>query len=137
MILCDEAPVLGGRLLAEVEEVGGQPGHLWAADVAAELGAMPNVRVMTRTTVTGAFDQGTYGAVEEVAGGAPTPEQPVSCFWRIVAERAILCAGSLERPIAFPDNDRPGIMMAGAARAYRLWRVSCLKSGRHPTRFCP
>ena len=43
---------------------------------------------------------------------------PRECFWRITATRAILATGALERPIAFPLNDRPGIMMAGAVQTY-------------------
>ena len=31
---------------------------------------------------------------------------------------AMLAAGALERPIAFPDNDRPGVMLAGGLRTY-------------------
>ena len=112
VILCDEDRKLGGRLLSETEMVGGQDGALWAEDAAAELEALPNVRVMTRTTVTGAYDQGTFGALERPAQG------PKECFWRIVAKDAILAAGALERPIAFPNNDRPGIMMASAVRSY-------------------
>jgi hypothetical protein len=53
VILADEDVRLGGRLLAETEAVDGVPGAEWAAEVLAELEAMPNVRVMTRTTVTG------------------------------------------------------------------------------------
>src|SRR6056297_2099485 len=50
---------------------------------------------------------------------------PRACFWRIVARRAILAAGALERPIAFPNNDRPGILTASATRAYvNRWCVS-------------
>ena len=30
----------------------------------------------------------------------------------------ILATGAIERPLVFPGNDRPGIMLAGAARAY-------------------
>ena len=30
----------------------------------------------------------------------------------------MLASGALERPIAFEDNDRPGIMMASAVRTY-------------------
>ena len=48
----------------------------------------------------------------------PAPHLPRECFWRIVAGRTILAAGALERPIAFPDNDRPGIMLASAVRTY-------------------
>lgn len=118
VILCDENPRTGGRLLAEVESVGGQSGHLWAEGVTAELAAMENVRIMTRTTVTGVYDQGTFGALERLSPKARSAARPLECFWRIVAKDAILCAGALERPIAFPNNDRPGIMLASAVRAY-------------------
>ncbi|MDZ4134800.1 MAG: sarcosine oxidase subunit alpha, partial [Paracoccaceae bacterium] len=43
---------------------------------------------------------------------------PRECFWRIVAGQAVLASGALERSIAFADNDRPGIMAAGAIRSY-------------------
>ncbi len=39
-------------------------------------------------------------------------------MWHIIAKRAVLAAGAIERPIAFPDNDRPGVMLAGAVRTY-------------------
>ncbi|WP_424986487.1 sarcosine oxidase subunit alpha family protein [Microbulbifer sp. S227A] len=127
VILADEGFCAGGRLLGETEEVDGKPGHLWAAEVVAELEAMPNVRVMLRTTVSGAYDQGTYGALERVGQHlAARPEAlPLETFWRIVAGRAILAAGAIERPVAFRNNDRPGIMTAGAVRAYlNRWGVA-------------
>ena len=119
VILADEDSRFGGRLLAEEETVGGQPGHAWAEAVVAELSAMDNVRLMRRTAVTGAYDQGTFGALERVSQHLDRPgDAPRACFWRIAAKRAVLCAGALERPIAFRDNDRPGVMLAGAMRAY-------------------
>ena len=119
VILADEDSRMGGRLLAERQDLGDQSGAAWAASAVAELDAMPNVRLMTRTTVTGAYDGGTYGALERVALHLAQPGQaPRECFWRIVAKRAVLAAGALERPIAFPMNDRPGVMHAGAVRAY-------------------
>ncbi len=119
VILADENPMTGGRLLSEDETVGGQPGATWAAEVTAQLAAMKNVRIMTRTTVTGAYDQGTFGALERVSLHSPARAgTPRECFWRIVAKHSILCAGALERPIAFPNNDRPGIMLASAVRSY-------------------
>ncbi|MEO0903665.1 MAG: sarcosine oxidase subunit alpha family protein [Pseudomonadota bacterium] len=124
VILADEDTRMGGRLLREREEIDGKPADAWVAASLAELEAMPNVRRMTRTTVTGAYDQGTYGALERIAG-PEAADKPLECFWRIVTKHAILCAGALERPIAFPNNDRPGIMMAGAARAYiNRWGVA-------------
>ncbi|MFY0692038.1 MAG: sarcosine oxidase subunit alpha family protein [Paracoccaceae bacterium] len=120
VILCEEDFRFGGRLNSETEEIGGKPGHVWAAEKAAELGAMDNVRLMKRTTVTGAYDGGTYGALERVGHHlADVPDgAPVETFWRIVARGAVYAAGALERPIAFPSNDRPGVMMASAVRAY-------------------
>ena len=127
VILAEEDSLPGGRLNAETHELDGEPGGAWAAGMVAELREMPNVRVMARTTVTGAYDQGTYGALERVnLHRAVVPEGGVrECFWRIVAKRAVLAAGALERPIAFENNDRPGIMMAGAVRAYlNRWGVA-------------
>ena len=127
VILADEDFRMGGRLLAENEEIDGEPAHLWVSDTLDELRSMPNVRLMTRTTVTGAYDQGTYGALERVAQhrGDRPEGLPVACFWRIVAKRAILASGALERPVAFRNNDRPGIMTAGAVRAYlNRWGVA-------------
>jgi sarcosine oxidase, subunit alpha len=39
-------------------------------------------------------------------------------LWRIRARRVVVATGALERPPVFPDNDRPGLMLAGAAAAY-------------------
>ncbi len=126
VILAEEDARMGGRLLADRGMVDGQPGVDWAAGVVAELATMPNVRLMTRTTVTGAYDDGTYGALERVGlHVAPQPNLPRECFWRIVAKQTVLAAGALERAIAHPSNDRPGIMMAGAVRAYvNRWAVA-------------
>ncbi|MFT6075972.1 MAG: sarcosine oxidase subunit alpha [Yoonia sp.] len=128
VILADEDTAMGGRLLREQEDTDGVPAAEWVAGALGELDGLPNVRMMTRTTVTGAYDQGTYGALEQIAGPRAAGK-PLECFWRIVAKRAILCAGALERPIAFPNNDRPGIMMASAVRAYvNRWGVAPGKS---------
>ncbi len=127
VILADEDSRMGGRLLAETYEVDGQPGHAWVETVLGELAAMDNVRLMPRTTVTGAYDQGTYGALERVGrhGTRRGGMLPVESFWRIVAKQSVLATGALERPVAFRNNDRPGIMMAGAVRSYlNRWGVS-------------
>ncbi|MVO16232.1 sarcosine oxidase subunit alpha family protein [Parasedimentitalea huanghaiensis] len=126
VILAEEDASMGGRLLSEVEQVDGLPGVDWVAQVLAELGDMDNVRLMPRTAITGAYDQGTYGALERVAHHhSRRAGLPRECFWRIVAKRAVLAAGAIERPIAFANNDRPGIMTASAVRSYlNRWGVA-------------
>ena len=127
VILADEDFRMGGRLNAETLEIGGTAGADWAAKTVLELSTLPNVRLMTRTTVIGAFDHGIYGAVERVSDHLAQPllGKPRQILWRIYTKRTILAAGATERPIAFENNDRPGIMLAGALRAYaNRWGVA-------------
>ncbi|WP_292569788.1 sarcosine oxidase subunit alpha [Mesorhizobium sp.] len=120
VILCEEDFVLGGRLLADVGTIDGLPAAEWIARTVAELTAMPDVRIMTRTTLFGVYDGGTYGAIERVNDHLPMPpeHQVRQRLWRIVAKRCVVAAGSLERPIVFAGNDTPGVMMASAMRSY-------------------
>ncbi|RWA63829.1 MAG: sarcosine oxidase subunit alpha [Mesorhizobium sp.] len=120
VILCEEDFVPGGRLLADGGTIDGLPVAEWIARTLAELGSMPDVRIMTRTTLFGVYDGGTYGAIERVNDHLPVPpeHQVRQRLWRIVAKRSIVAAGAIERPIVFAGNDTPGVMMASAMRSY-------------------
>ena len=120
VILAEQEPIFGGRLNSETEKVDGIPGSDWAVKIIEELKELDNVRLFLRTTVTGVYDQGTFAAVERVGHHLPDrgSDRPLECFWRIVAKNSILAAGAIERAIAFPNNDRPGIMAASAVRTY-------------------
>ncbi|MBX3581789.1 MAG: sarcosine oxidase subunit alpha [Rhizobiaceae bacterium] len=120
VILCEEDAVLGGRLLSDGGTIDGLPAIEWVAKAVAELEAMPDVRVMTRTTVTGVFDHGTHAALERVNDHLPVPpeHQPRQRLWRIAAKRSIVAAGALERPIVFGGNDTPNVMLSSAVRTY-------------------
>jgi methylglutamate dehydrogenase subunit C len=119
VVLCEEDFRLGGRLLSERRTIGGRPALDWLRDVEAELEAAPECRILRRTSVFGVFD-GVHGAVERVADHLPVPPpfQPRQRMWRIVARRHVVAAGAIERPLVFGDNDRPGVMLAGAVRSY-------------------
>lgn len=119
VILAEESVECGGRLLSDHEEIDGEPAALWVEDMLAALNDTGRVRIMTRTAVTGVHDGLTFGALERVGQHLPHAQDlPRDCFWRIRAKAAVLAAGALERPIAFPANDRPGIMLASAVRSY-------------------
>ncbi len=119
VILADEDFCMGGRLNSESYDVDGQSGANWAALAVTELHAMENVRCMTRTTVYGSYDHGIYGALERKADHLATSEgKPRQVLWRIYSQRALLTAGATERSIAFGNNDRPGVMLAGAVRTF-------------------
>jgi methylglutamate dehydrogenase subunit C len=120
VLLCEDHWELGGRLLSERGRVGGMPAQDWLAGVKAELAALPNVQLLVRTTVVAGFDGGTWLALERVSDHMTSPDsfQPRQRLWQVVAGSTVVATGALERALAFPDNDRPGVMLATAARTY-------------------
>jgi len=121
VVLADEDFRCGGRCLAERHGIADTPAAEWAAKVADELRTLPDVKLMTRTTVYGAYDGGVYGAVERVNDHVAVPPEfePRQRLWRIHARQTILAAGAIERPLVFGNNDLPGVMLAGAVRSYQ------------------
>ena len=120
VILCEEDFRLGGRLLSERHEIDGGPAVAWVKSAEFELESLADCRILRRTNVFGVYDGGTYAALERVNDNVPVPpaHEPRQRLWRIVAKRAVLAAGAIERPIVFGNNYRPGIMLAGAVRSY-------------------
>ncbi|WP_420565041.1 sarcosine oxidase subunit alpha family protein [Thalassobaculum sp.] len=120
VILVEETDGLGGRLRAERETIGGVPAMRWVAQARAELESLAEVRILTRTTAFGYYDDNMIGAVERVADHLPVPPPhvPRQRLWHIRSGRVVLATGAIERHIAFPHNDRPGVMLAGAVRTY-------------------
>lgn len=120
VVLVDEHPIPGGGLLSDSATIDGIAAPDFARQAVAELATMPNVEVLVRTTAFGWYDDNVFGAVERVQKNIrqPSASAPVERLWRIVARRALLATGAEERPLVFGGNDRPGVMMASAARAY-------------------
>jgi sarcosine oxidase subunit alpha len=86
------------------------------------------VRVLMRTLAFGLYNHNLVAACESLA--AEGGELPASVLrerlWKIRARRVIAAAGAFERPLLFPDNDRPGVMLAGAAVKYAgAYGVAC------------
>ena len=121
VILCDEQAEFGGSLLAERQaRIDGQPAADWLGATLGELFAAPGVRMLARTTAFGIYGHNLVGLVERVSDhlADPDPALPRERLWQVRAKQIVLAAGAIERPLVFPDNDRPGIMLAGAARDY-------------------
>ncbi|MGO1078735.1 sarcosine oxidase subunit alpha family protein [Inquilinus sp. CA228] len=121
VILCDEADRFGGALLGEDEPVEGRPATEWVAErLAALQGFGDRVTLVPRGTAFGLYDHGTIGLVERVADhlAEPPPHLPRQRFWTIRAAAIVVAAGAIEQPLVFPNNDRPGVMLAGAAHRY-------------------
>jgi sarcosine oxidase subunit alpha len=121
VILADEQATLGGSLRFESgATVGDMTGWDWAQATHVKLAAMDNVRVLTRTTAFGYYAQNFVGLTERITDhlSGPLPDLPRERLWQVRAKRVVLATGSIERHMVFPDNDRPGIMLASAARTY-------------------
>ncbi len=126
VILADEDFEMGGRINSETFHIAKMHGSDWVKSTLAQLSSMQNVRLLKRTTVLGAYDHGIYSALERKTDHLTSSgNKPRQILWRIYSKRAILSAGATERPIAFANNDRPGIMLAGAVRSYaNRWDVA-------------
>ena len=121
VVLLDEQQELGGTLLHTGETVDGHAGADWVRDAAAALAAAPEVTVLPRTTALGVFADGYVVAVERRTEHLPPDHAPLLArqrVWRLRAGRIVLATGAIERPLVFADNDRPGVMLAGAAWTY-------------------
>ncbi|MGB7204765.1 MAG: sarcosine oxidase subunit alpha family protein [Anderseniella sp.] len=120
VILADENIMLGGVSDISHGEIDGKSQRNWIAERQAEFAKSGNVHVLTRTTVVGHYHHNYVLAAERVADHDPeliAQGAPRHRLWKIRASQIIVASGALERPIAFANNDRPGIMMASAARA--------------------
>ena len=115
VMIADDGPAPGGALLDGAAEIGGRPAFEWAAEVAAELDALPNVVRLDRATVAGYYDHNLLTVVEL---SPPKQSWIDERLWKVRARRVVLATGASERPLVFADNDRPGVMLASAALAY-------------------
>ena len=119
VILVDQEHELGGRLLSENETIDGKAATHWVAAAAQELASMADVRVLRRTTAFGYYDQNYLGLCERRHIDVSRPVAHSSeRLWRIRAKQVVLASGAIERPLVFANNDRPGVMLAGALRSY-------------------
>ncbi len=121
VIVADEQAAFGGALRFEAgAEIDGIDGWSWAEKTAARLAGMPNVRVLSRTTAFGYYAQNLVGLVERMSDhlAQPDGDMPRERLWQVRAKRVVLATGAIERHMVFPDNDRPGIMLAAAARTF-------------------
>ncbi len=129
--LIDEQSEAGGSLLSGTETVDGVPADQWVSTAVAELAGQPEVLHLQRTTAFGSYDNGFVLALERRTDhlGERAPKSVSrQRVWRLRATSIVTATGAHERPVVFADNDRPGIMLAGAARTY-LHRYGVLPGG--------
>nr|Q9AGP1.1 RecName: Full=Sarcosine oxidase subunit alpha; Short=Sarcosine oxidase subunit A; AltName: Full=Sarcosine oxidase (5,10-methylenetetrahydrofolate-forming) subunit alpha; AltName: Full=Tetrameric sarcosine oxidase subunit alpha; Short=TSOX subunit alpha [Arthrobacter sp.]AAK16489.1 sarcosine oxidase subunit A [Arthrobacter sp. 1IN] len=122
VLLLDERAEAGGSLRdAAGEQIDGQDAAAWIDATAAELASAAETTHLQRTTVLGSYDANYVIAAQrrtvhlDAPSGAGVSRERI---WHIRANQVVLATGAHERPIVFQNNDRPGIMLAGAVRSY-------------------
>lgn len=113
VILAEQTPACGGVLISENVELDDQPGPEWARRAVAELKSHPNVILLEHTVATGAYDHNVTTLLQTGRGGAWR-----ECLWTVRPRHILLATGAIEQGLIFANNDRPGIMLAGALRHY-------------------
>lgn len=136
VILCDEQSEPGGSLLSEPAAhsdavIDGEPADHWLTSTLQRLAANPRVTLLSRTTAFGYFPHNLLGLNQRLSDHLPRPDrsQPRERQWQVRAREVVLATGAIERPLVFPGNDRPGILLASAARTY-LNRYGALAGSR-------
>lgn len=94
----------------------GKNAWTWVKESVSRLAARESVTLLPRTTAFGFFRDNMVSLVECVSERGPV--KPRERLWHVRAREVVFATGAIERPLVFPGNDRPGIMLAGAARAY-------------------
>jgi sarcosine oxidase subunit alpha len=121
VLLCDEQALPGGSLRAGTSaRIDGKASTDWLRDALQELAQARNVTVLTRTTAFGYLPHNMVALSERLTDhlASPPSSMPRERLWQVRARQVILATGAIERPLVFPGNDRPGILLAGAARSF-------------------
>lgn len=105
VVLCERESHCGGELEFEAATIEGKSAATWVAATLAELHAR-GARLLARTALVG----GSNGLLV-----AHTADATRSCICKIRPRSLVVAIGAIERPIAFVDNDLPGVMLLGAA----------------------
>ena len=125
LLLCDERPRPGGSLTGTMQLIDGEAGSAWARQTAEDIAESPGVSVLLQTCAVWLGDHRLVALVERRRDASGVAER----FWLVRTRHVVLATGAIERPLCFPGNDRPGIMLASAAAAY-IHRYAVVPGGR-------
>ena len=116
VLLIEQDFLLGGSLLSGRSEEQ-EP---WRSAIERDLAQLPDVEVLTRTTAFGLYDGNTVALLQrhDHEQGDPGCGAARETVTTVRARAIVFATGATERPLVFIDNDRPGVMLAGAARSY-------------------
>ena len=131
-LLVDEKPNLGGSEIyqnSEYFKINNQTSGSWLDKEINEIKKIENLEIKTRTSVAAFHGYNFLLARENLTDHLPIEQRKNRTrhkLLKIRAKKVISATGSIERPLVFNNNDRPGIMLSSAIKKYTdLFGVAC------------
>ena len=114
VILVEQDDIVGASLIRDPQQLDAA----WIETTAARVRAAGG-RILTRTTASGYWEHDLVTLTQRIAEPGQVPFGGLAQrLWHVRASQVILATGSIERPMAFANNDRPGVMLSQAVRTY-------------------
>ena len=120
ILIIEQTPEWGGRCLVDFSTIGDETSAAYVSRLVSELKKFQNVTMRSRMMGAGVYDHGYILGYERLNDHLAEEDGPRHRLWRIRAKQIITATGSIERPISFPSNDIPGVMLASAVRDYAV-----------------
>jgi sarcosine oxidase subunit alpha len=120
ILIIEQTPEWGGRCLVDFSTIGHETSAEYVSRLVSELKKFQNVTMRSRMMGAGVYDHGYILGYERLNDHLAEEDGPRHRLWRIRAKQIITATGSIERPISFPSNDIPGVMLASAVRDYAV-----------------
>ena len=123
-LLLEEKSEIGGSTIyqnSEHVQINDQMSSTWLENEIHELEKLDNIEVKTRTSVAAYHGYNYLLARENLTDHLSQNEKQNKVRQRLLkirAKKVIVATGSLERPLVFNNNDRPGIMLSSAVKKY-------------------
>ena len=131
-ILVDDKNTLGGSTIIQQNEnfkINNEISKDWLTKEIDELQKLDNLTIKTRTSIAAYHSYNYLLARENLTDHLPKDKKNNSIrqrLWKIRAKKVIIAAGSIERPLIFNNNDRPGIFLANSVNKYlNFYGVTC------------
>ncbi len=114
VILVEQDRILGPSLVRDPQDLDAA----WIEASATAIRAAGG-RILTRTTASGYWEHDLVTLTQRLSEPGQAPADGVAQrLWHVRAGEVVLATGSIERPMAFANNDRPGVMLSQAVRTY-------------------
>ena len=123
-LLLDEKPHLGGSTIyqnSDFDKINNQSSSTWLENEISKLKDIKNLEIKTRTSVAAYHGYNFLLARENLTDHLPFDKKKNKIRQRLIkirAKKVIVATGSIERPLIFNNNDRPGIILSSAIKKY-------------------